>query len=104
MTAPFFAESEKPQIRDFADGFFGATGREPDYREALAFDTARMLLATLRDRGVTDRRTLRDRLKQVEAFEGVTGTVSVSKMGQMQRGSFILKVEGKNIVDVTPAY
>lgn len=104
MTAPFFAESEKPQIRDFADSFFGATGREPDYREALAYDTARMLLATLRDRGVTDRRTLRDRLKQIEAFEGVTGTVSVSKTGQMQRGSFILKVEGKNIVDVTPVY
>jgi ABC-type branched-subunit amino acid transport system substrate-binding protein len=104
MTAPFFSESEKPQIRDFTDTFFGATGREPDYREALAYDTARMLLATLRDRSVTDRRTLRDRLKQIEAFEGVTGTVSVSKTGQMRRGSFILKVEGKNIVDVTPQY
>ncbi len=104
MTAPFFAESEKPQIQDFADSFFGATGREPDYREALAYDTVRMLLAALRDRNVTDRRTLRDRLKRVEAFEGVTGTVSVSKTGQMQRGSFILKVEGKSIVDVTPAY
>jgi hypothetical protein len=53
---------------------------------------------------VTDRRSLRDRLKQTEAFEGVTGWVSVTKTGQMQRGSFILKVEGKQIVDVTPAY
>ncbi len=104
LTAPFFAESEKPQIRDFADSFFGATGREPDYCEALAFDTARMLLATLRDRNVTDRRTLRDRLRRIEAFEGVTGTVSVSKTGQMQRGSFILKVEGKTILDITPPY
>ncbi len=104
LTAPFFAESDKPAVRDFADTIFGAAGREPDYREALAFDTARMLGETLRDRSVTDRRTLRDRLRKIEAFEGVTGWVSVSKTGEMQRRSFILKIEGKNIRDITPAY
>jgi|WetSurMetagenome_2_1015567.scaffolds.fasta_scaffold14144_3 branched-chain amino acid transport system substrate-binding protein len=104
MTAPFFADSSKPGVRNFTDSLYGATGREPDYREALAYDTARMLRDALRDRKVTDRRSLRDRLKQTEAFEGVTGWVSITKTGQMQRGSFILKVEGKQIVDVTPAY
>ncbi|HTZ39878.1 MAG TPA: penicillin-binding protein activator [Syntrophales bacterium] len=104
MTAPFFAESNKPLVRNFTDSLYGATGREPDYREALAYDTARMIRDALRDKNVTDRRSLRDRLKQTEAFEGVTGWVSITKAGQMQRGSFILKVEGKTIVDVTPAY
>lgn len=104
LTAPFFAESDKPAVRAFADTIFGATGREPDYREALAFDTARMLAETLRDRNVRDRVSLRDRLRKIEAFEGVTGWVSVSKTGEMQRRSFILKVEGRNIVDITPAY
>ena len=104
LTAPFFAESDKPAIRDFADTIFGATGREPDYREALAFDTSRMLGETLRNQNVRDRASLRDRLRTIEAFEGVTGWVSVSKSGEMQRKSFILKVEGKNIVDVTPQY
>jgi ABC-type branched-subunit amino acid transport system substrate-binding protein len=104
LTAPFFAESDKQAVRDFADTIFGATGREPDYREALAFDTARMLGETLRDRSVTDRSSLRDRLRKIEAFEGVTGWVSVAKTGETQRKSFILKVEGKNIVDITPAY
>jgi ABC-type branched-subunit amino acid transport system substrate-binding protein len=104
MTAPFFAESNKPLVRNFTDSLYGATGREPDYREALAYDSARMLRNALRDKSVTDRRSLRDRLKQTEAFEGVTGWVSVTKAGQMQRGSFILKVEGKSIVDVTPPY
>jgi len=91
-------------VRDFSDTIFGATGREPDYREALAFDTARMLREALRDRSVRDRRSLRDRLQRIEAFEGVTGRVSVSKAGEMLRRSFILKVEGKTIVDITPAY
>jgi branched-chain amino acid transport system substrate-binding protein len=104
MTAPFFAESNKPLVRNFTDSLYGATGREPDYREALAYDTARMLREALRDRKVADRRSLRDRLRQTEAFEGVTGWVNVTKTGQLQRGSFILKVEGKTIVDVTPAY
>ncbi len=104
LTAPFFAESDKPAVRDFSDTIFGATGREPDYREALAFDTARMLREALRDRSVRDRRSLRDRLQRIEAFEGVTGRVSVSKAGEMLRRSFILKVEGKTIVDITPAY
>ncbi len=104
LTAPFFAESDKQAVRDFADTIFMATGREPDYREALAFDTARMLGETLRDRNVRDRASLRDRLRKIEAFEGVTGWVSVSKTGETQRKSFILKVEGKNIVDITPAY
>ena len=104
LTAPFFAESSKRLVMNFTDTFFGATGREPDYREALAYDTARMLLEALRDRSVTDRRTLRDRLQKIEAFEGVTGWVSMTKAGEMQRGSFILKVEGKTIIDVTPAY
>jgi ABC-type branched-subunit amino acid transport system substrate-binding protein len=104
MTAPFFAESNKPMVRNFADSLYGATGREPDYREALAYDTARMLREALRDRKAADRRSLSDRLRQTEAFEGVTGWVNVTKTGQMQRGSFILKVEGKQIVDVTPAY
>jgi ABC-type branched-subunit amino acid transport system substrate-binding protein len=104
LTAPFFAESSKRSVMNFTDTFFGATGREPDYREALAYDTSRMLLDALRDRGVTDRRTLRDRLRRIEAFEGVTGWVSMTKAGEMQRGSFILKVEGRQIVEVTPAY
>jgi ABC-type branched-subunit amino acid transport system substrate-binding protein len=104
MTAPFFAESNKPLVRNFADSLYGATGREPDYREALAYDTARMLREALRDRKAADRRSLRDRLRQTEAFEGVTGWVNVTKTGQMQRSAFILKVEGKQIVDVTPAY
>jgi branched-chain amino acid transport system substrate-binding protein len=104
LTAPFFAESSKRLVIDFTDTLFGATGREPDYREALAYDTARMLLGALRDKSVTDRRSLRDRLQRIEAFEGVTGWVSMTKTGEMQRGSFILKVEGKQIVDVTPAY
>jgi len=104
LTAPFFAESDKPAVRDFSDAIFGATGREPDYREALAFDTARMLGEALRDRSVKDRPSLRDRLRRIEAFEGVTGWVSVNKAGEMQRRSFILKVEGKNIIDVTPQY
>jgi len=30
--------------------------------------------------------------------------VSVTKKGEMQRGSFILKVEGRQIIDVTPEY
>jgi hypothetical protein len=63
-----------------------------------------MLREALRDRKVADRRSLRDRLRQTEAFEGVTGWVNVTKTGQMQRSAFILKVEGKQIVDVTPAY
>jgi len=104
MTAPFFAESSKQLVRNFTDSLYGATGREPDYREALAFDTTRMLREALRDKKVVDRGSLRDRLKQTEAFEGVTGWGSITKAGQMQRGSFILKVEGKTIVDVTPAY
>lgn len=104
LTALFFAESSKRMVADFTDTFFGATGREPDYREALAYDTARMLLEALRDRGVTNRSSLRDRLQRIEAFEGVTGRVSVTKRGEMQRGSFILKVEGRQIVDVTPEY
>jgi branched-chain amino acid transport system substrate-binding protein len=104
LTAPFFAESSKRLVMEFTDTLFGATGREPDYREALACDTARMLLDALSDKSVTDRRSLRDRLQRIEAFEGVTGWVSMTKTGEMQRGSFILKVEGKTIVDVTPAY
>lgn len=104
MTAPFFAESNNALVRNFTDSLYGATGREPDYREALAYDTARMLRDALRDRKVNDRKSLRDRLKQTEAFEGVTGWVSVTKTGQMERGSFILKVEGKQIIDVTPTY
>jgi ABC-type branched-subunit amino acid transport system substrate-binding protein len=104
LTAPFFAESSKRLVIDFTDTLFGATGREPDYREALAYDTARMLLGALRDKCVTDRRSLRDHLQRIEAFEGVTGWVSMTKTGEMQRRSFILKVEGKQIVDVTPTY
>jgi branched-chain amino acid transport system substrate-binding protein len=104
LTAPFFAESDKPMVADFTDALFGATGREPDYREALAYDTARMLMEALRDRGVTNRSSLRDRLQRIEAFEGVSGWVSVTKNREMQRSCFILKVEGRQIVDVTPAY
>lgn len=104
LTAPFFAESEKPQVRDFTDTFFGATGREPDYREALAYDTAKMIREALHNRNVTDRRSLRDRLRQMKAFEGVTGRVTVTKTGQMQREPFILKVERRQIFDVTPEY
>jgi len=96
----FFRESLSPAVRDFLDRFYFACGREPTEIEALAFDTMKILLSLLDDKGIRIREDLRDALLQLRNYPGVTGKTSFNESGEAEKELFVLTIRGDKIIQV----
>ena len=60
--------------------------------EAQAFDTAGLLKQILETHKPTDRKSLRRMLADLEAYEGVTGSVRFDENGEAHRELFTLTI------------
>lgn len=100
FTDGFFANSSKPEVLDFIDGFYAAFGREPVTLEALAFDATRIMIRVIEDRSVRSRRELKDALLNLERFDGVTGVTRMTPTGDTEKTLSILRVHNDEIVQV----
>lgn len=77
-----------PELRAFADTFAARFGYRPGAAEVLTYDAARLLLRAIRD-GATSGEALRQWLnglgRERPAFVGVSGSVTFTPDGDMQR-------------------
>lgn len=81
--APFTAEDNHPEARQFVEAFRRRYGMTPDGNAALAYD-ATMLLADAAAHAGTNRKRIRDYLAQLAAhgsYQGVTGAIAFSPDG-----------------------
>lgn len=77
FTDGFFAGSNDPATVDFVRRYREAHGRTPRlYPEALFFDSARILRSVFEESAPATRVELREALRRVHAFPGVTGQTS----------------------------
>ncbi len=96
----FFARSRDPRVKRFVAEFKGAFGRTPDYIEAVAYDSASLVLGVLAEKAPATRGDVRDALLAVNAFPGVTGSTSFDETGDADKTLTLLKGKRRRFVEV----
>jgi len=96
----FVAESGSARAKSYAEKFKTQFGQEATAMDALAYDAALLLESVLSSTSESvNRADVRDRLKAVNNFQGVTGKISY-KDGYLMRDLKILSVKSNKIVEV----
>jgi branched-chain amino acid transport system substrate-binding protein len=96
----FFVNSFYPEANDFVDIYYSAYSREPENIEALAYDTASIIISVLDDKQIKTRRQFAGALKKVENYKGATGTISFDADRVAQKTAFILRVKDGKLEQV----
>lgn len=89
---PFFPDDPKPEVRNFIKTFEARYNRVPKFYAAIAFDAMNLLEEAMRQGG-TDRKGIHDGLSGIREFSGVTGKISFSKHGDVDREYVFLHVK-----------
>ena len=96
LTDGFFPESKNPRVRVFLKYFQDTFDENPGFIEAVAYDSAKILLQTLVNPGIRFKSHLKDELLNLIDFPGVTGSTSFDYKGDAIRGPYILRVKGRS--------
>lgn len=101
--ADFYPESRSPRVRQFIADFESIYGRRPGFIEAIAYDSARLLLEIMRDPEIRLRAGIRHALFQDAPMAGVTGDVSFDSQGEPTKELVLLRIEGQGFVEIDSA-
>ena len=101
--APYFvdafdAESSSPQVTKFITRYRSTFNQDPTAMEAIAYDAASILSHVIADRSARTRGEIRDNLKSIFNYPGVTGKISY-KHGQLLRNLTIFTIKAGKIVE-----
>lgn len=86
----------------FAARFAGRFGRPPDYAAGQAYDSVRLLAAAVRKAGL-NRPRIRDAVRGLSPWPGVTGVVAWDPLGQNQRSVRLGSIRDGRVVPVEEA-
>ncbi len=100
MTDGFFAESDSACVRDFVKDFKKTYGENPEFIEAVAYDTAMILFEMVNRPEIRYRSALKKGLLQLGNFEGVTGLTSFDSNGDVRKKLYLLQIKGKGFVEL----
>lgn len=89
----FFTNSFYPETNNFVDVYYTKYSREPENIEALAYDTAGIIIGVLDNIEIKTRGQFAAALKRVENYKGATGNISFSSDRVAQKTPFILKIQ-----------
>jgi ABC-type branched-subunit amino acid transport system substrate-binding protein len=89
----FCATSSAAPVAPFVEAFRAANGSDPTALDALGFDSAGLLLATLATPGVHDRQTLAQALAGRRDYAGVTGPIRFAVNGEADRPLCLLQIQ-----------
>jgi branched-chain amino acid transport system substrate-binding protein len=100
LTDGFFANSKNPQVRSFVQDFQATYGYVPGYIEAVAYDTAMLLMVVLAQNNIMYRSQLKEALTQFTDFPGVTGKTSFDHTGEAQKGTYVLYIQNNRFLEL----
>ncbi len=95
----FFAGSEREATRTFIDRYKEVYGEEPGVLAAEAFDAANLLITSVYH-GARNRKGVIKYLRELEEYEGVTGTVSFNEEGDAIKKLFMLTILNGKISEI----
>ncbi len=100
ITEGYFAGSKNPKAHAFAVEFHKVYNENPGFIEAIAYDTASILIKTAMDPAINSRKALRDALAGKRIFDGVTGTTIFGDDGNARKELFYLTIKKGKFVEI----
>ena len=98
----FSKKDPSPLVARFVKEFQKAYQREPETLEALSYDGAKLLREILLSKQVSSPLQLKEELRQVQDFQGVSGLKGFGEGGKTLRTLSILKVNQGQIEKISP--
>jgi branched-chain amino acid transport system substrate-binding protein len=93
----FYPDSHQIEVQKFVRNFKANFGEEPDYLSAQSFDAANIVINNIME-GAVNRIKMKEILKTVKNFPGVTGNTTLLPSGDSEKNIFVLTVKRKKIV------
>ncbi len=100
ITEGYFADSKNVKSHEFAEKFYRLYNEKPGFIEAVAYDTASILIKTAMDPAVNSRKALRDALSGQRIFDGVTGKTIFGENGNARKELFFLTIKKGKFVEI----
>jgi branched-chain amino acid transport system substrate-binding protein len=95
----FFAQSQAQNVKTFVAAFQSAYDRVPGIIEAVAYDSAMMVLQAMRQTATDSRRDLKQALLQIKDFDGVSGRTRFAPNGEAQKTMQMLRIQRGRFVE-----
>jgi ABC-type branched-subunit amino acid transport system substrate-binding protein len=102
LTDGFFAESASEHVQRFVRLFQEAFGEQPEFIEAVAYDTAMILFQTISQPDIRFRNMLKNELLKLTNYQGVTGITTFDSSGDVHDKLHLLQIKGRRFVEVEP--
>jgi len=99
MADGFLENTTNEKINNFIMAFKHRYGEIPGVIEAFAYDTAMIALQTASNPGVNSRNDLKEELKNLRDYDGVTGATSFRKNGDAEKRLYVLQIDGNQFVE-----
>ncbi len=100
MTDGFNATSPAGPVKAFVEKFTAAYGEPPGFMEAVAYDSARIVLEAAARPNVRFRSHLKEEILNLTGFEGLTGPTAFGPDGEAIKAPFLFRVKGDRFVEV----
>ena len=100
MADVFYAQDPNRTVTEFISGFEEFYGQSPGFIEALAHDAALIAFQTASNSQVESRKDLKEELRSLYNFDGVTGLTSFNENGDAVKKLYILQVEDNKFVEL----
>ena len=97
----FFAGSGQKDVQSFVKRFKTTFGGDPSIYSAQSYDSAGIYIQLIGE-GASNRLTVRERLKEITDYPGVSGKTSILSTGDSEKDLFTLQVIRKKIVEKSP--
>jgi ABC-type branched-subunit amino acid transport system substrate-binding protein len=98
----FFNKAPSPFVARFVEKFRQAYQRDPETLEALSYDGIKLLLDIIKSKRISSPVQMRDEIRKVRNFQGVSGLKGFGEDGKTIRTLSILKVSNDQIIQVHP--
>ena len=93
----YYSDSHQVEVQNFVRNFKATFGEEPSSLSAQAFDAANIVINSILA-GAGNRMKVKESLKVVKNFPGVTGNTTLLPSGDSEKNIFALTVKRKKIV------
>jgi ABC-type branched-subunit amino acid transport system substrate-binding protein/outer membrane protein assembly factor BamD (BamD/ComL family) len=100
MPDGFFAESKSQNVKQFVGGYNEIFHQKPGFIEAAAYDTALILFQIVSRPDVRFRSVIKNELKRLDGFQGVTGLTSFDNNGNAIKNLYLLQIRGQRFVEL----
>lgn len=93
VATPWYGDKDDKKVQDFVKKYEEKYSKKPDQFAAQAYDALYIMAEALKNAGEADRDSLRDALAETKDFQGILGSFSFDKEGDVVMDPTVLVIE-----------